>query len=48
MKLLGRILAILLAGVVSVLLVQQVVQRAYRLFGKRKYITLIAEEQDLP
>jgi hypothetical protein len=39
MKLFGRILAILIAGVITVLTVQQVIRRAYHNFGK-KYITL--------
>jgi hypothetical protein len=47
MKLVGRILAILIAGVITVLTIQQVIRRAYQKFGK-KYITLpgCGEEED--
>lgn len=45
MKLLGRIVAVILAGVISVLAVQRVIKRVYENFGK-KYITLPAEESE--
>lgn len=45
MKMLGRIAAVLIAGVISVLTVQQVIRRVYTGFGK-KYITLPAHPED--
>lgn len=45
MKLVGRILAILIAGVISVLTVQQIIRRMYNNFGA-KYITLPSGEDD--
>ena len=39
MKLIGRIVAVLIAAVVSVLMVQQVIRRVYQRLGGR-YITL--------
>ena len=43
LKLFGRILAIIISAVISVLLVQQLIRRAYGRLGG-KYITLSSDE----
>lgn len=47
MKVLGRIVAAVIAGIITVLMVQQVIRRVYLDFGK-KYITLPAGADDGP
>jgi hypothetical protein len=43
MKIVGRILAILIAAVVTLLTIQQIISRTYKNFGK-KYITIVDGE----
>lgn len=48
MKIVGRIAAALIAGVISVLMVQQFIKKVYTGFGK-KYVTLPPDKpEELP
>lgn len=45
MKVMGKVLAAVIAGVITVLAVQQTIRRVYDNFG-RKYITLPSHKDD--